>query len=73
MGIDGRMNEEQQLAWVEDTSFNERPMLMTVLSHMHDRYDHNVAELLTTLQSKEELQSFLRNSIARGIVAPELD
>jgi hypothetical protein len=39
---------------------------------LHDRYDVTIHTLLATLQDRAELQRFLRNSIARGIVAPEL-
>jgi hypothetical protein len=71
MGIAGEMEPETALRYIEDTTFNEPQMLRAIIYHLHDRYDCDVVALLETLQSREELQNFLRNSIARGIVAPE--
>jgi hypothetical protein len=71
VGILGEMDHDTELNFIEDTTFNEPQMLRAILSHLHDKYDDDVVALLETLQSREELQNFLRNSIARGIVAPE--
>ena len=72
VGIRGEMDFAAEINFIEDTTFNEPTMLRAILTHLHDRYDGEVVQLLETLQSREELQNFLRNSIARGIVAPEI-
>ena len=66
-GIAGQMSFEDEMRITEDNTFHECALLQSIFGILHDRYDAQTAELLRTLQSNEELQRFLRNSIAEAV------
>lgn len=42
-----------------------------VFSYLHDKYDVETLTLLTSLETKEKLQDFIRASISQGILEPD--
>ena len=73
VGFEGELSFEEEMNYIEDNTFHEPALVSAIFSHLHNRYDRDAHQLLTTLQSREELQRFLRSSIARGIVIEEIE
>ena len=73
IGREADLPFEDISAHVEDTTFNEPRLLDAIYSHMYDAYDDAQLQLLRSLRAREGLQTFLRNSIERGIVIEEVE
>jgi hypothetical protein len=73
VGLENELSFEEEMAFIEDNTFNEEALLNAIFSHQHNTYDDAALRLLRTLQSREELQQFLRSSVARGIVIEEVE